>query len=289
MTKALTPEPCPQCGQMTEVFYPVEAGLRLALQATPGGNSLPSKVCASCKESLTSNVSQGMKLRIEAEAREKNKMKMWKTRVNLIKQGRALMAQKSYSEAAVVYEKYLRVLEIIFNLKRGELSPKVFNNSSRSKELTVIASVYWDLMRIYDTSPAYGERMGNAARKLAEFLPYSQIYPTVVRKAEAFLRSSKNPNIVKQFLKGVKTTRGPCFLATAVYQDQPWSIELWTFRKFRDERLKKSAAGRRLILLYYTISPPIARQIQKRPLVQRLLRIVFKKMASVLIKHLKSP
>lgn len=274
---------------MTEVFYPVEAGLRLALQATPGGKALPSKVCANCKESLTSNVSQGVKLRMEAEQREKNKVKMWKTRVNLIKQGRALMAQKAYSEAAIVYEKYLRVLEIVFNLKRGELSPKVFNNSTRSKELTVIASVYWDLVRIYDTSPAYGDRMGNAARKLTEFLPYSTVYPTVVRKAETFLRSAKNPHIVKNFLKGVKTTRGPCFLATAVFQNEPQSIALWTFRKFRDERLKKSALGRKMILLYYKFSPPLARQIQKRPVVQRILRPIFKKMASALIKHLKTP
>ena len=47
--------------------------------------------------------------------------------------------KRRISEAAVQYEKYLRVLEVVYNLKKGELSPAVFNNSSRSKELTVIA------------------------------------------------------------------------------------------------------------------------------------------------------
>lgn len=288
MAKSLTPENCPLCGQTSESFYPVDTALKVALRSTGQGENLPTKVCPTCYDSLTKNVSQGVKLRMEQEAREKNKVKMWKSRVNLVKQGRSLMAQKAYSEAAVVYEKYIRVLEVVYNLKRGELSPKVFNNSQRSKEMTVIASVYWDLVRIYDTSPAYGDRMAKSAAKLAEFLPFTSIYPTVVKKAEVFARSARNPHVIKQLLKSTRSTRGPCFLATAVFEDEPYALELTVFRRFRDEHLRRSALGRRLIRLYYKSSPPLAHLIKDRPILKQILRSFLKKLSSSLIKHLKS-
>lgn len=288
MTQNLDSTTCPRCGQSSESFYPVDTALKVALKSTGHDGALPTKVCPSCYEDLTKNVSQGLKLRMEQDVREKNKVKMWKTRVNLVKQGRSLMAQKAYSEAAVAYEKYIRVLEVVYNLKRGELSPKIFNNSSRSKEMTVIASVYWDLVRIYDTSTAYGDRMAKAAAKLAEFLPYSTIYPMVIKKAEGFARSARNPHVIRQFLKISRSARGPCFLATAVFDKDPLSIELFVFRKFRDQHLRTTWWGRQAIWIYYQISPPLAHLIQRRPFLQQLLRPIFKNLSLLLIKSLKS-
>lgn len=244
--------------------------MRLALK--DGGEAVPDKVCPSCFESLTSSVSQGLKLRMERDVREKNKMMMWKNRVHLIKNARGLMNQKAYSEAAVQYEKYLRVLEVVYNLKKGELSPAVFNNSTRSKELTVIASVYWDLMRIYDTSPRYGDRMMFAATKLSQFLPFSQIYPDIIKKAQAFSRSAKNPMVLRQFLKMSKARRGPCFVADAAFAGEPDAVELLLLRRYRDEVLRTSHLGRRLIYSYYKVSPPIARWIGRSQFKSRLAR-----------------
>jgi len=213
-----------------------------------------------------------MKLRMEQTMREKNKMMVWKNRVHLIKNARSLMNQKAYSEAAVQYEKYLRVLEVVYNLKKGELSPTVFNNSSRSKELTVIASVYWDLVRIYDTSPRYGDRMQKSALKLAEFLQFSPIYPDIVKKAEQFARSAKNQPIMRQFLRTTKSKRGPCFVATAVFADEPYALELTRLRNFRDRRLRPHWLGRRAIFTYYKCSPPLAFWLSTHPQVARQIR-----------------
>lgn len=235
--------------------------MRVALQTTGMADSLPDRVCSSCYDALSGKVSKGVKLRIEQETREKNKVMLWKSRVNLVKQARALMSQKAYSEAAVAYEKYIRVLEIVYNLKAGDLTPKVFNNSTRSKELTVVASVYWDLVRIYDTSPRYGDRMKKAANKLAEFLPFSTIFPDVVKKAEAFSRSAKNPQIVKDLLKQVNAKRPRCFIATAAF-GAPLCAEVQLLRLFRDRVLKNSHWGRYLILKYYVFSPPLATIIE---------------------------
>ncbi len=70
----------------------------------------------------------------------------------LIKKARMCMSQKLYSEAAMSYEKYLKILDIVFDVKKGDrLKPEAFKDSARTTELTVVASVYWDLLRIYDT------------------------------------------------------------------------------------------------------------------------------------------
>jgi hypothetical protein len=268
---------------------PIDAGMRLALQQGGDGQSVPDEVCQTCYESLTSDVSQGLKLRLERDQREKNKMIMWKNRVHLVKNARTLMSQKSYSEAAVQYEKYLRVLEVVYNLQRGELSPKVFNNSARSKEMTVLASVYWDLVRIYDTSPRYGERMSGVAQKLSEFLPFSPLYPDIVKQAENLVRTAKNPTVIRQFLNTTKSQRGPCFVASAAFANTPHAVELHWMRRYRDEVLRPHKCGRQLIWLYYKLSPPLARVLERHPKLAFWARRVITKIAYQLKKSLNSP
>jgi hypothetical protein len=262
---------------MSAGLIKIEAGMRLALQET-GGTPPPENVCKPCFDELTGTMSQGLKLRMERDIRDKNKMLMWKNRVVLVKNGRTFMAGKSYSEAAVQYEKYLRVLEVVYNLKKGEISPTIFNNSKRSKELTVIASVYWDLLRIYDTNPHYGDRMQSAAKKLAEFLPYSTIYQDIVKKAESFMKSARNPGVVRGVVKATKSNRGACFIADAAFADQPLALEPFVLRRYRDEVLRGSKMGRRLIWTYYRVSPSAAAAIRRHPraaaLTRRLLHVV---------------
>jgi hypothetical protein len=278
MVPATQTQACPKCGSITDHMMSIDAGMRLALKEA-GETNPPDGVCPACFETMAGSVSQGLELRMERDVREKNKMMAWKNRVHLIKNARGLMAQKAYSEAAVQYEKYLRVLEVVYNLKKGELSPAVFNNSSRSKELTVVASVYWDLLRIYDTNPRYGDRMAQAAVKLSQFLPYSPIYPDIVKKAEQFSRSAKNPAVLRQFLKLSKSTRGPCFVADAAFASSPYAVELLVLRLYRDRVLRPTWAGRQLIWVYYKTSPPLARAIGRSQLKSKAARWLITKIA----------
>ncbi|MBX3020384.1 MAG: hypothetical protein KF799_01805 [Bdellovibrionales bacterium] len=281
------PTPCPRCGSLSDTFIGIDPAMRATLQEAGEGN-LPDQVCSACFEKLTGSVSQGMKLRMERDVREKNKMVMWKNRVHLIKNARNLMSQKAYSEAAVQYEKYLRVLEVVYSLKKGDLSPAVFNNSTRSKELTVVASVYWDLMRIYDTNPRYTDRMQVSASKLSQFLPFSQIYPDILKKAELFARTAKNPGVMRTFLRQTKSRRGPCFVADAAFAHDPYAVELELLRRFRDERLRRTLTGRRLVSLYYRYSPPIARAIGRSQWKSAAARWSLAKITLLIKKNLNS-
>lgn len=279
---------CPRCGSVVEELLAVNDSMREALLKAGADAHVPSQICPRCYEDVTMSVSQGLRLRLEKEAREKNKNVMWKNRVNLIKQARNLMAQKSYSEAAVNYEKYVRLLEVVYNVEKGQLKPEVFSSSKKSKELTVVASVYWDLLRIYDTSPRYGNRMTVAADKLAKFLPLSPIFPDIIKKAEAFAKTANNQEVMRSFLKKVKSGKGPCFIAEAVFHETPWAAELWLLRHFRDEFLLTHPAGRTFVKVYYRYSPPLASFLRSQPLLQKYVRHILKKIAWIVEKSLSS-
>jgi hypothetical protein len=271
MSQAIEVKACPKCGSGATNLVDVDAGMKLILQQNGLASNLPGQVCASCYQALTGQVSQGVKLRIEKQHREKNRHLVWKSRVNLIKHARQMMAQKAYSEAAVSYEKYVRVLEIAYDLKPGTLSPDVFGKSSRSKELTVIATTYWDLYRIYDTHPKYRDRMRVAAKKLAEFLPYSTISPDVIKKAQAFASTAKNPDIALEFLRISKAAVSRCFVATAAFGGPNHKVVL-ELRDFRDAILMRHPLGQKFVRHYYQSSPPVADIIRRFSILKYLVR-----------------
>lgn len=75
-----------------------------------------------------------------------------------------------------------------------------------------------------------------------------------------------------------------CFIATACYGSYA-APEVLVLRQFRDEVLLESMGGRSFVRFYYTVSPPIARFIQRREklkewvryyLVSRIVRMIDK-------------
>lgn len=278
---------CPQCGASVDHLVPMAGEVNSSSDDSELGSAREA-VCPDCYRSSTGSIPQGLKLRMERKQREKNKLHLWKNRVDLVKSARALMLQKAYLEAAVQYEKYLRVLELAYDLPQGNLSPEVFNKSSHSKEMTVLASVYWDLVRIYDTHPNYAQRQTAAAQKLSEFLPYSSLYSEITRQADAIVRSAKNPEIFKTLLKSAKSKRGHCFLATAAFAENTEAWELYWLRRFRDQVLRRNKLGRRCIWLYYKGSPSLARVLSRGRRRRRVVRWLITKIASVIKKNLNS-
>ncbi|NJL25471.1 MAG: hypothetical protein HC902_10055 [Calothrix sp. SM1_5_4] len=45
---------------------------------------------------------------------------------------------------------------------------------------------------------------------------------------------------MRSFLKATKSRRGPCFIASAAFADDPYAVELHVLRRFRDEILRPS-------------------------------------------------
>lgn len=248
---------CPRCGNNVQQLVPIETGLRLQLQQESGEGSVPEQVCLKCFNDLRAAGSQGAKLRAHAKAKEEHRTKLWGARVNLVKQARRQMQAKQYSDAAVSYEKYIKTIEIVFDAKSGSLTPEHFRNKAHQKELTVLTSVLWDLVCIYDTSPRFGSRIQKASDKLIQFAPFTPIYAAIVKKAQGFERRANNPKVIRKFLKGADARRGFCFIATTVFANQP-APEVAILLRFRREILEPSPFGRVVIAIYYRLSPPLA-------------------------------
>lgn len=254
---------CPYCGDTVPSLNVVDTGMRLALKETAQFEEIPPAVCAGCHTLLARMVSKGAALRAQAQAKEQNRVMLWRSRVNLVKKAKDCLARKNFSDAAINYEKYIRVLEVVFDKRPGELSPDLFDKG-RNQELTVVASVYWDLMRIYDTSPRYRERQIKAAAKLAEFIRFTPIFSHVVRKAESQARTAKNPEAFRQFLAISNKNRPRCFIATAAFDDDQ-DPSILSLRLLRDRILRRHPLGRRFVRLYYRHSPALASRIAAWP------------------------
>jgi uncharacterized membrane protein YkvA (DUF1232 family) len=269
---------CPYCNDHASSLLPIESGMKLRLQTEANVTSIPDRVCAGCYSQLGRLVSKGAVLRAEQQVREQNRLMLWRNRVQLVKQAKQLLAQKNYADAAVAYEKYIRVLEIVYDVKPGELGPDHLRKQGRMQELTVVTSAYWDLMRIYDTHATYRDRQEKAAQKLANFVRFTPIFPQIMRKAETQTRQAKNPEVFKKFLKSASSNRPRCFIATAAYDGQ-LTTTVETLCRFRDEFLERGPLGRRLVRLYYSFSPGFAELLDRNPALKPAARKLLTRIA----------
>jgi hypothetical protein len=86
------------------------------------------------------------------------------------------------------------------------------------------------------------------------------------------LKSSKEyvENLAKA--NGVVAKKGACFVATACYgnYDAP---EVEVLRRYRDEILLRNFLGEMLVKFYYSISPYIARRIEKSDFLKKIVKL----------------
>lgn len=215
--------------------------------------------------------------------KEQQRLNLWRSRVHLVKDARDRFSIKDFSGSVVSYEKYFRVLEIIYEAKPNEIKVEFFNNSARAKELVVITSAYWDMVRIYDQSPRFAQRLNQCADKLAEFLPYTPIYMELIRKIEEFKKVAKNKDVFEQIIKKARKKKGRCFIATAAFEDTSHPTVV-TLTQFRDEILLNSLAGKRFVDFYYKLSPPVASLVERVPVLKYTAQKALIKLASELSK-----
>lgn len=274
---------CPKCGLQVTELQTLDPETISQLSAV--GEPVTTSICMVCASDLrkTLSLSKGGVLLAQERAKEQYRLDLWKNRVTLIKNARILLNNKNYSQAAITYEKYLKILEIVFALKKGDLlAPNHFKDSARTSEITVLTSVYWDLLRIYDTNEKYAERQMAAARQLAIFVQYSPIFPDIMKRAQSFVKSAKRPQAIKLFIKESSMQRPRCFIASSCFESS-FAPEVIYLRLFRDYFLNSSRLGSFLVQVYYTLSPSLAKVIDH----SRVLKVIFKVLIKFLISFIR--
>ncbi len=211
-------------------------------------------------------------------AKEQQRLNLWRSRVHLVREARDRFALKNYAHAVTSYERYLRVLEIVYEAKPNEIKVSSFNNSARQKEMVVIVGAYWDMVRVYDMSPRFKKRLDQCAEKLAEFLPFTPIYSELLKKIEEYKKVAKNKDVFERVLKAARKKKGRCFIATATFEDSAHPTVV-TLQNYRDKVLLSHVWGRAFTQIYYVVSPPIADVIENSPVLKKMTRVSLEKMA----------
>lgn len=269
---------CPACGKQDPNLAKVDTGLRMTLKHD-GVTDIPDEVCSPCLKKLKKSASHGAQLRARQEAKGSQRTGLWQNRTYFVRHGRTFMRHGNYAEAAICYEKYLKILEIIFKTEKSKLEPKDFKD--RPKEITILSSVLWDLMLIYDAHSKFKKKQMEAAEILSKFLRFSPLYSSVIRKAELEYKKGKNPQVFKQFLRLCDVQSSRCFIATAAF-DSRIDPTVQTLCSFRDQVLKKNFWGRKFVYFYYRYSPSIAHYLDVKPFAKAPLRFLLQGVASLL-------
>lgn len=267
---------CQNCGKQDPNLVTVDSGLKLTMQKA-GRENPPSSVCSTCLKNLRNNASRGAQQLAAQELKNTQNSKLWATRTTLVKQGHMLLKREEYANSAICYEKYLKILCIVSQVShRKDLDPKKFNN--HPKEITIICSVLWDLMLIYDGNLKFASRQLETAEMLGRFLRFSPVYNNVIRKAEREYSKAKNPQAFKLLLRLCDAQASRCFIANETFGSRidPTVMQLC---QFRDEVLKQHPIGRQLIAFYYRTSPKAAKWLRKHPFLKWILRPILRAVA----------
>lgn len=272
-------EICPKCGNAAALLHPMEESMLKRLKEEAEVEMPYSSVCTTCYKLLSKQISHGTLLNAEKKIQKDFRKNIWKSRLHLVRQGRTLMAREQFAEAAACYEKYLKIIEYTYEIKRTEITAETFKD--RPREITLIAVALWSLLEVYDAHITYQERQEAAAELLGNLIGYTNLYTSVVKAASLKLKTAKNPKAYKLFLKTANVKYSGCFIATVAYpyRNHP---TLLTLCAFRDQVLLKSVLGRGFTSVYYRFSPSFAYRLQHISWVRRLLRRILPPIATCL-------
>jgi hypothetical protein len=96
-----------------------------------------------------------------------------------------------------------------------------------------------------------------------------------------FYHFAYNETLYLESVSGESVSGGGCFIATAAMGDYK-DPAVQSLTRFRDQVLLRSKAGRRLVAVYYKLSPPVARAMSGRPAICRAVRHLIVRPASAI-------
>lgn len=155
----------------------------------------------------------------------------------------------------------------------------------------VLASARDTLMGAYNTNllgafdAIYNARISNDLARMGSMVngPLGELGGVCVVTGEALVGSGKTLDMIRLFeiyskhfsnvvdaIKGSSNSaagRSACFVATACF-GSPDDKTVVTLRQFREIVLKKYSFGRALVKNYYRLSPPLARTIERHPVLR---------------------
>lgn len=214
----------------------------------------------------------------EERRRELELRAKYNQRITVAKIGRNAFTNKNYTKAIKEYTEYLTVLghakgiEDIFSL-----APSNFDEKTPVSELLLISHVYWDLGRMYSSSPKYIDYYKKSLEQFVKFTanqPYQVLNSEMVRK---FIKKQKRTKQDEDSLKLLDETyskifseSSSCFVATYAFgQDHPITNKLRVFK----QHLLDWPFGIQIVDQYYKKSPKLIEYLINHKVIAKLARL----------------
>jgi ribosomal protein L7/L12 len=124
------------------------------------------------------------------------------------------------------------------------------------------------------TTSAPDHRVQAIEGELVHLLQRGEMIPAIKRYREATgagLKDARDAIDALARRHGIKVKSGPCFVATAVFEDENVPA-VAALRAWRDQRLVRSTAGRCILRVYGLIGPGLAALVSRWPGCRRVLR-----------------
>lgn len=210
-----------------------------------------------------------LRSRIEKQLRrqqEEQRKDLLKKRVEIAKEGLRLAHAGHLIESVRKYQQYILILEMWKKCGRDGLSLDLFDKTKDLYEIVLLSGIYWDLAKLYDRAKRKDQKTELVAylQKYVMFskgMPFQALSGEALRKYLGSGRCKHRP----EFKAAYTTLTGEkCFVATSLLDvtDPKTVVRL---RGFRDDYLRRSAAGRRAIYVYYRVSPLLVRLLDRSP------------------------
>lgn len=217
------------------------------------------------KNKSFSQVRQNIESAMEA-AEEERRKKLLNQRLSLARSGILAYQKRQFAEAVKAFHAYIRILEEIKNVAEGELMPSYFDLKKDISELLMISGIYWDLVKLYDRTSS-ADKQREFHHYMEKYIIFSKGMPFQPLCAETLRKYLYNEKPVhrKEF-KNTYNLLAPskCFVVSSLI-DVIDPRTLSTLREFRDEVLKTTPFGRKLVLGYYRHGPQWARWMDRMP------------------------
>lgn len=215
-------------------------------------------VCEKCSQKrFSSSVRRRIQQAFERQEAIAKK-NAWVKRIHLAKKGVHLYEESKRLEALRIFKEYIGILERHYSVGAGGLSIGLFDPKKDAGEILLISGVFWDMAKICDRIKGQENEMKAYLQKFIEFSvdkPHTILCSETVRK---YIKS-KHVIHVQDFKNAHTTLRAnlsKCFIASAVFG--PQADQVFTLRRWKDEKLATSWLGRHFIATYYAISPSVA-------------------------------
>jgi hypothetical protein len=230
-------------------------------------------VCSDCSRNLKRQKFKERYERSREAAERKVIQQLFQKRIQHAKAGKNHFKKREFKKALQEYHSYLDILGRSLETEKTQIKP---DQIQLPGEQLLLASIFWDMSRMYDRDPRGDEQLKIYIGSFERFslgFPWQRAY----KKNIAYYLNwgaPKHKEIFREVGKKYGARADKCVIASVVFH--PRAAETESLRAFRDKHLENNAPGRAMVDFYYGFGPKLIPILRKSSFLQKSIRFLLR-------------